>query len=607
VPHSRRHSVIARVLLIAGLAFLAWALVIAVTGGFRIELGPARISSRNSSRVFMLALLALAAAWRLAYQDHVEAWMQRHAGRIHPLAASIAWSAAAVVLVLGIVSGSRSAAASDPFGYVSQSALWQQRTLRIDYSFTLSLPWPEAGQTLAPLGYKMADGEVMVPTYAPGLPLLMALGRLASACGPFLVGPACGAALVLWTFYLGRNLFGPAPAAAAAVLVACSPVVLFMALLPMADVPAAAFWTGALALGTGAARKHALGAGVLTGVGILIRPNLAPLAIFPWLMALARTRGMREGSTRTLLFAAGCVPCALFVGWLNNHLYGSPFTSGYGGLGEAFSFANAGINTRHYLHWWWESQGPLAFFFVAGLWRHHARTREFVIALVYVAALVLLYVFYLPFEAWWFLRFLLPAVPFAFLLGADAVWRLAGRSATIQAVALVAFVAIAGAHALRFNDLQQITRIGAGEERYIEPALYMDANIPPDAVVLTVHHSGSVRYYAGRLTLRWDLLDPAWLDQAVEELRRRQIPVYLLLEHHEVAQFKDRFKEQRTLERLTLPPIAVGRSGEQQLFSLDASGAPIHAQPAEIPARTRRTCLEMSPNFMTPPAVTRLK
>ena len=228
---------VARVLLIAGILLGVWAIVIAITGGFRVEAGPVRISSRNSSRIFLLALLALAGAWRLAYQVQVETWLERHAGRLHQLAPAVAWTCAGLFLLVGILCGSRAAAASDPFGYVSQSALWARGTMRIDYSFAAHLPWPEASQTLAPLGYKVAPDSVMVPTYAPGVPLLMALARIASACGPFVVGPICGAALVLLTFYLGRNVFGTAAAAAAAILVACSPVVLFMSLMPMADIP----------------------------------------------------------------------------------------------------------------------------------------------------------------------------------------------------------------------------------------------------------------------------------------------------------------------------------------------------------------------------------
>ena len=48
-----------------------------------------------------------------------------------------------------------------------------------------------------------------------------------------------------------------------------------------------------------------------------------------------------------------------------------------------------------------------------------------------------------------------------------------------------------------------------------------------------VAHSGTVRYYAGRVTLRFDLLDPAWLDRAIAWLEARGHHPYILLEDWE--------------------------------------------------------------------------
>ena len=112
----------------------------------------------------------------------------------------------------------------------------------------------------------------MGPTVAPGLPLLMTFAGLFSACGPYLVVPLCGAALVVSTFHLGKRLFGTGTALAASALVACSPVVVFESLVVMADVPAAAMWMSALAVASGTPRAT-LASGILTGVAILIRPT----------------------------------------------------------------------------------------------------------------------------------------------------------------------------------------------------------------------------------------------------------------------------------------------------------------------------------------------
>ena len=67
-------------------------------------------------------------------------------------------------------------------------------TPQIDVGFAAALPWPDAKETLTPLGYRIGAGGAMVPTYAPGVPLLMALARVAGTCGPYPRGPICGGA-----------------------------------------------------------------------------------------------------------------------------------------------------------------------------------------------------------------------------------------------------------------------------------------------------------------------------------------------------------------------------------------------------------------------------
>ena len=64
------------------------------------------------------------------------------------------------------------------------------------------------------------------------------------------------------------------------------------------------------------------------------------------------------------MFAAAVLPACLFIAWLNNYLYGSPLTSGYGGADTLFALANVLTNLRRYGTWLIDSQTPLA---VAGL------------------------------------------------------------------------------------------------------------------------------------------------------------------------------------------------------------------------------------------------
>lgn len=604
------HQRLARVLLITSGVLLLWALAVTFTGGFRIEVGAIRISSRNASRIFLFAALPAALAWRLAYRDRLEVWLQARRGLLRKAGLLLAAAAALGLVAAGIFYGSRTAAASDPSGYVSQSALWARGPLRVDQRFASTLPWPNASQSLTPLGYRVAADGAMVPTYAPGVPLLMALGRQVGACGPYLVGPICGALLVLFTFQLGRPVFGAAAATIAAILVACSPVVVFMSLVPMADVPAATFWVGALAIAVGGSAPRAFAAGILTAIAILIRPNLVPLAVFPWLMVMVRTPGWRDRVIRTALFAIASIPGALGVAWVNNTLYGSPLASGYGDLGPGFSLEYAPTNIRRYPAWWLESQGPFAFVFLAAFWfwrKKRPMRHEFLVLSGFAVTLWLLYLFYLPFEAWWFLRFLVPAVPFVFLLCADAVAQAAGQSATVRVVALAAFTVIIAAHVSRFIDTRDILGTGTGERRYVEPALHLASTIPPDAVIVAMQHSGSLRYYTGRLILRWDELDPSWLDRAVAFLRARGIATYLVAESWEEEQIRSRFAGQQTLADLDRGPIATARGGEVRIYQLQApeSGAPRAA--VEIPISEDRTCYDISPDFIAPKAIEKLR
>ena len=60
--------------------------------------------------------------------------------------------------------------------------------------------------------------------------------------------------------------------------------------------------------------------------------------------------------------------------------------------------------------------------FVAASWpRRAGMRREVAILIAYALSAMLLYLFYLPFNQWWYLRFLIPAIPIVLLLCAEAV------------------------------------------------------------------------------------------------------------------------------------------------------------------------------------------
>ena len=65
-----------------------------------------------------------------------------------------------------------------------------------------------------------------------------------------------------------------------------------------------------------------------------------------------------------------------------------------------------------------------------------------------------------------------------------------------------------------------------------------------------------MRFYAGRPTIIWDMLDPAWLDRALDDLRARGYHPYLLFEKQEDLTFRQRFEATSSIGGLEWPPIA---------------------------------------------------
>jgi len=153
------------------------------------------------------------------------------------------------------------------------------------------------------------------------------------------------------------------------------------------------------------------------------------------------------------------------------------------------------------------------------------------------------YLFYLPFDHWETLRFLLPGlVPLTILVadGLGHITRLQKQS-TVTAILTVAFLAIVvgrSEHLLRTSSAWDIASL---EARYPLAGEWINVNTPTTSVVLANQHSGSLRYYSGRQTLRWDFIDPQQLTTTVRELQGHGAVVYVALEGDEVQMFDRRF------------------------------------------------------------------
>jgi hypothetical protein len=313
-------------------------------------------------------------------------------------------------------------------------------------------------------------------------------------------------------------------------------------------------------------------AGACAAAAVLTRPNLAPLAI--WLSAGVALGSFRHSRTPRAL-AAFAVPLAAATGfllWLNDYWYGTPLGSGYGSASELFALANVPINIVRYPRWLIETQTPVVVIGAlapAAAWcgwsdaagGGRARAPAMLFALGFIAIVLGSYLAYSPFDEWWYLRFLLPALPLLLILACAVLLGVAERIPVWLRVPVVALAltALATHYTATARD-RQVFDLRELESRYVTAGAYAARHLPAGAVLLSIQESGSLRLYGGRTTIRFDYLDPQELDAAVQYLQQSGHQPYFALETWEEAQFRDRFSRASGLGRLDWPPAAeVGR------------------------------------------------
>jgi dolichyl-phosphate-mannose-protein mannosyltransferase len=572
---------------VVALASGAWALALYLGYGQSIDLGPIHISSRNPSRPFWIFLVALAGyAWvggwsglRRDGRRVVSTLQAIGVATVHTYERAERLNARLVALMLVLFTIAVSmyfrdstAGGSDAFSYVTQADLWLERApgLRIEMPIAAAAPWPDAFSTFVPFGYrKTSDGRAIVPVTAPGLSLIMALFKaIGGHCAMFIVVPLTAGLLVWSTFEIGRRLDSDALGLGAAWLAATSPTFLMFSHAIMSDVPAAACWALSVALVVRRSVRSNFAAGVSASAALLIRSNLMAIAVVVLVWTVWREVRWRRnrGWRAPIAFAAGLLPAVVSIALMNRWLYGSASASGYGSLSGLFSTANIPINLRHFTTWLADTQTPLALAGLASLlvpvrwlWPTSAARAGAALLAGVTLGVLAVYIAYISFEEWWYLRFLLPAWP-AIFIGTVALLRAPvvahPRAAWLRLV--VAGIIVA----LGIRGIQQSMALGVyppneGERRYATIAELVQRVTEPNAAIVTTAHVGPLRYYASRLTVRYDIMDPAWLDRAVEWLQAQGRHPYILLEEQEVDEFRARFAARNRLGRLEMSPILV--------------------------------------------------
>ena len=214
-----------------------------------------------------------------------------------------------------------------------------------------------------------------------------------------------------------------------------------------------------------------------------------------------------------------------------------------------FFWANASLYSR----WLIQSETPFILLAVAGLVLIRGRARLLVLFVAFAAALYAGYAFYTPFDNWTYLRFLLPAIPLLLLLCVVSVLYLSARLPTLFAKLTLAACMLVFA-AWRW-DVTGLKPPQPQERRFAAIGEYARDQLPRNAIVFSMIHSGSVRYYSGRPTLRWDLLPVEWLERSVLFLSARGYHPFLLIEEWERPQFVERFGSHTKLGALAWRPM----------------------------------------------------
>lgn len=425
------------------------------------------------------------------------------------------------------------AAGADSGGYFNSARLLTQgrfttpmRTVP-EYHPTVPAPY-------IPLGYIEQEGTaILKPTYPIGLPMHYAAASLVAGWywGPLLVGVLGAVAAVYFCYRCLRQLGVADPMAfAGAAALGISPMFLFSSFVPMSDTIATA-WCAVAVFTAMRAREHgkwSIACGAAFSVAVLVRPTNAIL--LPTLVLLL-------WHWRNLLGAfVGGIPGALWLGFYNRVMYGSPLRSGYGSIFEAFGWAEVSPSVHNYLDtfpWVLPLVFPAILLVPFLPWK--AYKRELLACVLWSVSFAVFYSFYdVTKLAWWYLRFLLPAFPAIVLLGVlgieGAVRRFRSISPAVGGWAAAGVLLIVSLWtSIHWCKLRHVMLMKPYQQPYAVSCDWAQKNMPRDALVACMQTSSAFYFYTDFPILRWDQVleeDRKGLETVLRDAHR---PVYAVL------------------------------------------------------------------------------
>jgi hypothetical protein len=272
-------------------------------------------------------------------------------------------------------------------------------------------------------------------------------------------------------------------------------------------------------------------------MAILTRPPLA-LAAAALLLVTPWPNWRRAAAFAGI--AGAFVALLLAMQW---RMYGHPLRSGYGTADQLFTWASFAPNSMLQTTWLLTIHTPVVLLlFAAGAWFDRAFAWR--AGLMFLAVAFPYFIYAPRFEDWEILRFLLPGLPFAFGVCAGGVVGLAGRARPVRA-SIAAAIVTAGAALWSFHVVSSlhVLDLRESERKYPLVGSWFAAHTTDRAVAIAALHSGSLRYYTGRATLRMDALPPGRLGETVSSLQRAGFEPYAVLEQgDEFEDFRRRFE-----------------------------------------------------------------
>jgi hypothetical protein len=435
------------------------------------------------------------------------------------------------------------AGGSDSSGYLNSARLLAQGRVVTPLRTVAGLPAGAVpSRAWVPLGFTDRGRDAMVPTYPIGLPLTAAAAArvVGWTIAPDAVMTLYALAGVFLVFGLARACgLGPGLALLAALLVATGPLYIFMSLSFMSDIPALV-WTTAAVLLAWKSRDHAAwaaAAGLATAAAVLVRPANVLVAV-P--VALCLGLAWR----RWLALVVGGIPGALALCTYNIVAYGSALTTGYGDTSSYFGTANVVLSLRNYVAWLPALVTPIGLLaFGLPIIARRAGRMAIVLAAWATCFLVFYAFYYFTHEAWWCLRFVLPAFPpiivGALWVGTASVsrWPAAARHRRALTLAGVTLALLLVAHNAFWVARLRVLENGYAERVYPEAASWVAAHAPSNAVVLAMQMSGAMFYYTDLPVFDWQL-GPDVLGRLESHLAVDNRPLYAVFFPFEVDERK---------------------------------------------------------------------